>query len=165
MTVLPLALRSGRLIGPRLEGRLSASVRVATRLSALLLATGCAAYRPVNAPLKQWDPEYGYRLKRTQVERPMGDVLLVLAFSGGGTRAAALSYGVLQELRDTQVVVGGVETRLLDEIDLITAVSGGSFTAAYYALYGDRIFQDFEPRVLRRNLQRRLLLELLRPLN
>ena len=147
------------------RGRRVAPVRVAALLAPLLMATGCAAYRPVNAPLTHWDPDYGYRPKRMQVERPMGDVLLVLAFSGGGTRAAALSYGVLQELRDTRVVVGGVENRLLDEIDLITAVSGGSFTAAYYALYGDRIFQDFEPRVLRRNLQGRLLLELLRPLN
>jgi NTE family protein len=93
----------------------------------------------------------------------MGDVLLVLAFSGGGTRAAALSYGVLQELRDTRVVVRGVERRLLDEVDLITSVSGGSFTSAYYALYGDRIFADYEPRFLRRNIQRRLLLELVRP--
>lgn len=126
---------------------------------------GCAAYRPANARLEHWDPNYGYRPKVTQQERPMGDVLLVLSFSGGGTRAAALSYGVLQELRDTRVVVGGVEKRLLDEVDMITSVSGGSFTSAYYALYGDRIFQDFERRMLRRNLQRRILLDLLRPLN
>ena len=33
--------------------------------------------------------------------------LIGLAFSGGGTRAAALSYGVLQELRDTQVLSRG----------------------------------------------------------
>ena len=94
----------------------------------------------------------------------MGDILLVLAFSGGGTRAAALSYGVLQELRDTRVVVDGVEKRLLDEVDLITSVSGGSFTSAYYALYGDRIFVDFEQRFLRRNIQGRLFRNLLNPL-
>lgn len=129
------------------------------------LVGGCAAYRPANARLEHWDPRYGYRPGVTMGERPMGDVLLVLSFSGGGTRAAALSYGVLQELRDTRVVVGGIEKRLLDEVDMITSVSGGSFTSAYYALYGDRIFQDFERRMLRRNLQRRILLELLRPLN
>ena len=31
------------------------------------------------------------------------DITLVLAFSGGGSRAAALAYGVLQELRDTRI--------------------------------------------------------------
>jgi NTE family protein len=131
----------------------------------VLTAAGCAAYRPVNAPLSRWYPDYGYRPARAQAARQMGDVLLVLAFSGGGTRAAALSYGVLQEVRDTRVVVDGVEKRLLDEVNLITAVSGGSFTAAYYALYGDRIFVDFETRFLRRNIQRRLLLQLVRPRN
>jgi len=126
---------------------------------------GCAAYRPANARLAHWNPDYGYRPRRTYAERPMGDVLLVLAFSGGGMRAAALSYGVLEELRDARFAVDGSERRLLDEVDLITSVSGGSFTSAYYGLFGDRIFTDFEPRFLRRNLQRRLLLELLRPRN
>ena len=31
------------------------------------------------------------------------DIGLLVAFSGGGTRAAALAYGVLEELRDTRV--------------------------------------------------------------
>jgi NTE family protein len=78
---------------------------------------------------------------------------LLVSFSGGGTRASALAYGVLQELRDTQVSVAGKRERLLDEIDVITSVSGGSFTSAYYGLYGDRIFEDFEERFLRRNVQ------------
>ena len=59
---------------------------------------------------------------------------LAVAFSGGGTRAAAFSYGVLEKLRDTWLVINGEETRLLDEIDVISSVSGGSFTAAYYGL-------------------------------
>jgi NTE family protein len=126
---------------------------------------GCATYRPTNVRLKHCDADYGYRPKNVEVRRPIGDVLLVLAFSGGGTRAAAFSYGVLQELRDTEVVVEGQRKRLLDEVDLITSVSGGSFTSAYYALYGDRIFTDFEQRFLRRNVERRLLLELVRPYN
>src|SRR5712671_6314702 len=57
-----------------------------------------------------------------------------LPISGGGTRAAALSYGVLEELARTQIVWEGQRRRLLDEVDYISAVSGGSFTAAYYAL-------------------------------
>jgi NTE family protein len=62
--------------------------------------------------------------------------MLVLAFSGGGTHAAALAYGVLQELRDARVVVDDLEQPFLDEVDLITAVSGGSFTVAYYSSNG-----------------------------
>jgi len=50
-----------------------------------------------------------------------------------GTRAAALSYGVLEELARTEVVWEGQKRRLLDEVDYISAVSGGSFTAAYFA--------------------------------
>jgi len=93
------------------------------------------------------------------------DLLLVVAFSGGGTRAAAFAYGVLEELRDTQVSIGGQPRRLLDEMDFVSGVSGGSFTAAYYGLDGDGIFRDFEQRFLRRNVQRDLLLSLLNPIN
>ncbi len=90
---------------------------------------------------------------------------MLLAFSGGGTRAAALSYGVLQELRDTQVTVAGRDERLIDEADTISSVSGGSFTSAYYGLYGERIFADYEQRFLRRNIQGELIWALLNPLN
>ncbi|HEY7533096.1 MAG TPA: patatin-like phospholipase family protein, partial [Nitrospiraceae bacterium] len=45
----------------------------------------------------------------------------------------------------------GKTKRLLDELDVIFAVSGGSFPAAYYTLYGDRLFQDFENRFLRKD--------------
>ena len=48
---------------------------------------------------------------------------------------------------------GGRELRLLDEVDLISGVSGGSFTAAYYGLFGDRTFQDFEQKFLKKNIQ------------
>ena len=34
------------------------------------------------------------------------ELLIMLGFSGGGTRAAALSYGVLQELAATRIRVG-----------------------------------------------------------
>jgi NTE family protein len=128
-----------------------------------LLATGCAGFRAVNSPLEAFHPEWGYGKQDTK--RLGGEVLLALAFSGGGTRAAALSYGVLEELRDTVVVVGGERKRLLDEVDIVSSVSGGSFTSAYYGLYGDRIFEDFEERFLKRNVQKQLLLQLLRPKN
>jgi NTE family protein len=129
------------------------------------LATGCAALRPANAPLDRIDPEMGYRPARLTQGRPIGDIALALAFSGGGTRAAALSYGVLLELRDTLVTVGGKQERLLDEVDTISSVSGGSFTSAYYGLHGDGIFEDFEERFLKRNVERDVLLRMLLPHN
>ena len=89
---------------------------------------------------------------------------MLLAFSGGGTRAAALSYGVLEELRDTTVVIDGQPRRLLDEIDTISSVSGGSFTSAYYGLYGERTFEDFREDFLTRDIGHDLIRGLFNPL-
>lgn len=89
----------------------------------------------------------------------------MLAFSGGGTRAAALSYGVLKALRDTPIQSAGKTIRLLDEVSNISSVSGGSFTAAYYGLHGDRTFDDFETVFLRRNIAGGLKKTLLNPRN
>jgi NTE family protein len=133
-------------------------------LAVLLLATGCA-HIPRNAPLVSMDQRTGYRFQNTASPTNSSDLLLMLAFSGGGTRAASLSYGVLEELAHTPVGTQGTQHRLLDEVDSISAVSGGSFTAAYYTLYGDRIFSDFEPQFLKKNVQTGLLLRLLAPWN
>jgi NTE family protein len=131
-----------------------------------LAAAGCAPLRAANAPLARWEPGGGYGpTNLLEARGGAGRMLLLLAFSGGGTRAAALSYGVLQELRDTVVEIDGTPVRLLDEVDIITSVSGGSFTAAYYGLHGDGIFETFEDRFLRRDVQTRLVLSLLHPIN
>src|SRR5512135_1397034 len=115
-------------------------------------AVGCAHY-PVNQPLTQVDPDSGYRGKFMGVPGNSDELLLYLTFSGGGTRAAAFSYGVLEELRTTEVTIHGKKRRLLDEVDVISSVSGGSFTAGYYGLFGERIFEDFEPKFLKKNIQ------------
>jgi len=116
-------------------------------------------------PLARVDPQRGYRPSQASQHRDQGDIYLYLAFSGGGTRAAALAYGVLQELRATEINLDGQRTRFLDEVDVISGVSGGSFPAAFYGLFGDRIFEDFESRFLKQNVQRALLLRALRPDN
>ncbi len=120
---------------------------------------GCAHYA-FNKPLKQVDQSSGYRAR--YMGRNSKELVLYLTFSGGGTRAAAFAYGVLEELRKTEVIINGKKRRLLDEVDGISAVSGGSFTAGYYGLFGDRIFEDFESKFLKKNIQgaltRRLLL-------
>ncbi|MCU0574904.1 MAG: patatin-like phospholipase family protein [Syntrophobacteraceae bacterium] len=55
-------------------------------------------------------------------------------------------------MRDTSVTIRDRHRRLLDEVDWISGVSGGSFTAAYYGLFRDRAFEDFEPRFLKKNI-------------
>ncbi|UCD35860.1 MAG: patatin-like phospholipase family protein [Nitrospiraceae bacterium] len=125
-------------------------------LFALLLITGCAHY-PVNEPLDRYNPDSGYRGKFMKNPERSDSLMLLLTFSGGGTRAAAFSYGVLEELRDTEVTLDGRKRRFIHEVDAISGVSGGSFTAAYYGLFGDRIFDEFEDRFLRKNIQGALL--------
>jgi NTE family protein len=86
-------------------------------------------------------------------------------FSGGGTRAAALAYGIMEALRDKVIRVDGQEKRLLDEVDCISSVSGGSFTAAYYGLFRDQLFTDFRARFLERDVQGALAGRLFNPVN
>jgi NTE family protein len=93
------------------------------------------------------------------------DLMISLFFSGGGTRAASLSYGVLKELAATRVKTPTGDYRLIDKVRVISAVSGGSFTAAYYCLYHDRTFSEFEDRFLKRNITAALLGKTLNPLH
>jgi len=123
------------------------------------------------APLETWNLTKGYRFEQPQLSPPSetarnsDELFVVLAFSGGGTRAAALSYGALAQLREvklhwdpqTRMPVDCNEAdsnaaaaracrdkarSLLDEVDVISSVSGGSFTAAYYALNREQIFDE-----------------------
>lgn len=131
----------------------------------LLFVTGCSAHFPVNPPLERYEANHGYRLQNLGVPGNSEQLLVVVTFSGGGTRSAALAYGVLEELAATTITADGRRRRLLDEVDVISAVSGGSFTAAYYGLYGDRIFEDFEQRFLKRNIDKGLTGQLFSPAN
>jgi NTE family protein len=134
-------------------------------LAASILSVSGCAHHPVNSPLTEVDPDQGYRFTALSDARNSESLLLLLAFSGGGTRAAALSLGVLEELAKTQILWEGERRRLLDQVDWISAVSGGSFTAAYFAVHGEAIFEDFQPRFLARNIRGRLLRLLFSPVN
>ena len=93
-------------------------------------------------------------------------LFVVLTFSGGGKRAAAFSYGVLEALRDLQVTTPeGERHSLLDEVDLISAVSGGAFTAAYYAIHGHETFDSYPARFLDRDTEGDLWHKVLAPVN
>ncbi|MCM8595258.1 patatin-like phospholipase family protein [Accumulibacter sp.] len=132
----------------------------------LLLFLGGCASRPVNPPITEADPKAGYRFQVRQAHAKEKENLVVLAFSGGGTRAAAFSYGVLEFLRRTEVVgQQGQTVRLLDAVDVITGVSGGSFTALAYGLYGDRLFAEYEQRFLKRDVQGEIIARTFSPRN
>ena len=135
-------------------------------LACLVLSSGCTTQRaPENEAISRVDTSAGYRAPRHwQVLGDSGNTVL-LAFSGGGVRAAALSYGVMQELRDTLLVNGETSVSVLDDVDVISAVSGGSFTAAYYGLYRERLFEDFEKDFLRLGVQQALIRQLFNPMH
>jgi NTE family protein len=141
------------------------SILLLPAFAALLLMAGCAT-RPINPPITAYSPDKGYQYQTRQRYFEDRENLVVLAFSGGGTRAAAFSYGVLEALRDTEIVSRrGTRIRLLDEVDMITGVSGGSFTALAYGLYGDQLFDDYQRRFLKRDVQGELIARALNPLN
>src|SRR5512142_1482903 len=100
-------------------------------LVSILAGCGGPAYR--NQPVDRFEPRSGYRFDALDPGEGNTDTNFVcLTFSGGGTRAAALAYGVLRELRATRIIgtVGNRPRSLLDEVDVISSASGGSVTAA-----------------------------------
>ena len=133
---------------------------LAALLTAALLA-GCAA-GVVNLPLNRPTPDVHAGLARdaNPSEASEDDLLIGLAFSGGGTRAAAFSFGVLEAFASTRVQKRGKEASLLDSIDFVTGVSGGSVTAAYFGLKKRAAFADFRERFLIQNAEESLRTDL-----
>jgi NTE family protein len=131
------------------------SARALPLLAAISVFVGGCAHYPATPRLEQAGAP-GYRFGDVVRPGQSDDLLVILAISGGGTRAAALGYGVLEELRRTEVTVNGVKRSLIDEVDVISAVSGGTFPAAYYALRGEKTFEEFEAKVLSRKFETEL---------
>jgi len=120
------------------------------------LLGGCAAPVMLGEPLALPVGQGGYRFDAAAPARHQDDLLLTLTFSGGGTRAAVLAYGVLEQMRADEVQHDGKAHRLVEDIDVISSVSGGSITAAYLALHGDRLFRDFRTDFLEHDVERDL---------
>ena len=79
------------------------------------------------------------------------DTVVGLSFSGGGTRAAAFSFGVLQEME--RIPLRGAQGAMIDRVEFISGVSGGSVTAAYFGLRKRAALADFRERFLLRNAE------------
>jgi NTE family protein len=140
--------------------RVPRMIAVAIALAGLVSCAG-----PVNPRLAAYGDE-GYRYANVRSAGPEEDLFVILAFSGGGTRAAAFSYGVLEGLQAVTYQPAGWPSRtLLEDVDVISSVSGGSFTAAHYALFGPAGFKRYEDDFLYRNIQGKLILRALAPWN
>jgi NTE family protein len=111
----------------------------------LVALVGCAATHFENNPLPAGTTNEERRvIDQSDADRP----LILVAVSGGGSRAAALGWAVLKELRNFTYTTNGQSHRLIDDIGVISSVSGGSVTAAYFALYGPDGLDQFEPKFL-----------------
>jgi predicted acylesterase/phospholipase RssA len=125
---------------------------LAVAASAALLGCASVYNLPVNVPMTGNvvdKPRIGF-------EDPAyaDDLLVGLSFSGGGTRAAAFSFGVLSEME--RLPVRGAAGPMIDRIDFISGVSGGSVTAAYYGLKKRAALADFRERFLLKNAEAEL---------
>jgi hypothetical protein len=61
------------------------------------------------------------------------DMLVGLAISGGGSRAATFAAGVLEALARVRVKDAGGERNVLEKVQYISSVSGGSLATGYFA--------------------------------
>jgi NTE family protein len=128
-------------------------LRAATVLVVLLLL-GCASLNVVDTtPLPQTKLEApgneaissgGYRFDAFTRTGQLPALLVLVAISGGGKRSAAFSYGALKAMREVSMPVPGGNRTLLNELDGVSGVSGGNFTAAYYGLYRNKMFGQYE---------------------
>ncbi|MFT7775560.1 patatin-like phospholipase family protein [Roseateles sp.] len=114
-------------------------------LSWAVALAGCSTYRPwINAGLPaaaDGQPAAAPVAPR----RASPPVVAAVTLSGGGARAAAFGLGVLRELKATSFSIDGQPTTLLDQVRLVSGVSGGSILAAHYAAFGDETLTRFEP--------------------
>jgi NTE family protein len=123
---------------------------IASRLLAFALAiaplAACANGEPVNSALTHdgGNLEPHAFDQGTNTDRPF----IVMAISGGGTRAAALGYSVFEELGRYTYADGAASRPLVRDVRAISSVSGGSVAAAYFVMkYPDPI-DDMHDRFL-----------------
>ena len=97
-------------------GRSPVKRRFFSAAIATLLLCGCqTAFVPTNQPLPQnaqGMPEYrpGYALL-PMLQHPQGEIVFIMAFSGGGKRSAAFAHGVLRGLRLVSDPRGDLQNR------------------------------------------------------
>lgn len=132
----------------------------------LLAVTACStAHYPVNAGFVGELPESRYSRRAMLAGDAPGGLFIHAAFSGGGARAAALAYGVLEVLHETRYPRQGIRRRISEDVTIVAGVSGGGAAAAAYAALGPRFFDRFGCGFLHGDLQGALVSGILSPSN
>ena len=133
------------------------AVRALASLALAAVLASCASINndPINKPLEARAQQDATSASRED-ESHFDDTVIALAFSGGGMRAAAFSHGVMTALADTPFRSRGGPTSLIDRVDIISGVSGGSVPAAYFGLKKRAALADFRERFLLRNAEESL---------
>lgn len=116
-------------------------------LLSILLATGCSSLNATrNSKLTPCEIPRSTKAsfvitKDRGVAREKkieNQTLVILALSGGGSRAAYWSSEVMLNLAEVFKAEGPGYLDLLKEVDVISSVSGGSLPAAYYVISEDK---------------------------
>ena len=137
-------------------------VRAGRVIACASLLVACAQVihnEPINQPLVPGAP-LAAELGSGTADVNTDDTIIALSFSGGGTRAAAFAFGVLNGLEETPAPGVAPGSSLLDRVDFVTGVSGGSVLAAYYGLKKRKALADFKQRFLLRNAEENLQMNL-----
>jgi NTE family protein len=136
-------------------------LRAGRIVASAALVAGCTQVihnEPINRPLAGNPAQTEAALApRTD---DYSDDIVALTFSGGGTRAAAFSFGVLQGFDETPVPGRGGPVSLLTRLNYLSGVSGGSVLAAYYGLRQRAALTDFKQRFLSVNAEESLQTDL-----
>lgn len=141
----------------------SVTARFLLITSAMIVLGACSTARyHQNLPLAPTDQRPPYTYPQLDSRTHDDGIFMFVSFSGGGSRAAALAFGVTEALDHYRFSVNGVERSLYDEIDVLTTVSGGSLFGAHLALHGRDSLRTF-PDILKKRLQRQLTLAWLSP--
>jgi hypothetical protein len=101
------------------------NVLFALGLGLTLLLTGCFA-KVQTLPAQTDSPLFA--------PLPDPDVLVGLAVSGGGSRAATFAAGALEALAELRITREGQEHSVLETVTHMSSVSGGSLATAYYVV-------------------------------
>jgi NTE family protein len=126
--------------------------------SVVVLLAACSTTRPwQNQPITAESPAPSFTPVQLSAQGHAPSMIAAITLSGGGARAAAFGLGVLKELKATRFEWECRPTSILDQVGLVSGVSGGSVLAAYYAAFGDETFTRFESDFLLADFQAGLI--------